>query len=191
MIFCQFFIIKLEKLQILWFWLRSTLFEDFLLFSFCLSYRETQLFRNRFTDLKIFFYTITCKIWWLRLILIFFLAWWLFEHSYTTLSTFSDRSWFIKPWSFADTFTLRFFVFVFAWAGGFFFFAGFGLIIRNMFFCSVSIEQLLFLWKWKSLPFLNNFRDQLRFSHPWELMTIFVVLLTRKLSVQFCQLFLF
>lgn len=190
MLFCQFFIIKLKKLQIFCSWLWCCFLCDPFLLSCCRTYWETKLFGDRFTDLKIFFYSISCEIWRFRLFLIFFGAWRSYENSHTTFTTFLGWSLSTtKFWSFANALTLRFFLFVLAWARRFFLITRLGLVIRNMLFSSVCIVKLIFLLEWEALPFLDNFRNQLRFSHSWKLMTILIVLLTRKLSVQFGQLF--
>lgn len=152
-----------------------------------LACRNAEFFRDGFTDLEIFFNTISCEIRRLRLLLIFFWAWRSHKNSDSTCLGWSR--WAIKSWSLTNTLTLGFFLLILAWPGGFLLFTGLRLIIRDMFFRSVSIVELLFLLGWEALPFFDDFGDQFRFSHSWKLVTILVVLLTRKLSVQFCQLF--
>ena len=63
-----------------------------------------------------------------------------------------------------------------------------GVFFINVFFGDVSSEEFLFFGEGKGFPFLDDFGDEFRLSHSWELMSVFVVFLSGKLSVEFCEL---
>lgn len=182
----QLVIIKFKELQILSSWLFGVFLGD----PFLLTLRlDSDFLWIWLTDLEIFFGSVPRKI--RRHWLLLFLLWRrrLYIHLHTASLGWSLIRSSLDIW-FAHTLALRFFLFLFAWTRWLLSFRGFWFVIGNMFFSSVSVIKLLFFTKCETLPFLDDFGHEFRFSHSWELVSILVVFLSWKLSIKFCQLFL-
>jgi len=82
------------------------------------------------------------------------------------------------------------FLFLSAGSGRFFLLGGFGLVVGDVLLGRVGLVQLLFGACLHGLPLLYYLGDKLGLPHSRKLVLVFVVFLTRKLSVQLGQVFL-
>lgn len=182
----QLVIIELEELQILGPWLFCVLLVDSFLLTFGFN---TDFLRIWLTDFKIFFGSVSREVRRHRLVL--FLLWGrrLNEDLH---AAFLRRSltWTDFATVFADAFALRLFLLLLARTWWLLTFWRFRFIVGDVLLCSVSVVKLLFFTKCEPFPFLDDFGHKLGLPHSWELVSILVVFLSWKLSVEFCQLFL-